>query len=73
MLIVYTWHRGNTKALLILHAIDKSNVHMRLFANVDLGLAANKSMGAYIMMMLFIRRSPNTIFDEVLPKPVQSP
>lgn len=72
MLIVYTWHRGNIKALVILHAIDKSSIHRRLFANVVLGLAANKSKWLCIMVMLFIPRSPNTIFAEGLPKHLQS-
>lgn len=65
MLIVYTWQR------VILHAIDKSSIHKRSFANVVLGLAANESMEVYIMMMLFIPRSPNTVFEEGLPKCVE--
>lgn len=73
MLIVCIWHRGSIKALVILHAIDKSSIHRRSFANIVLGLAANKSKCVYIMMMLFIPRSPNAIFAEGLPKPVQSP
>lgn len=43
MLIVYTWHRDNIKTLVIFHTIDKSVIHRRSFANVVLGLAANKS------------------------------
>lgn len=47
MLIVYTWHRGNMKALVILLAIDKSSIRKQSFANVVLGLAASKSKWVY--------------------------
>lgn len=42
MLIVYTWHRGNIKAVVVFCAFDQSSLHWGLFANVALGLAADK-------------------------------
>lgn len=42
MLIVYTWHRGNIKTLVMFCAIDQSSIHWGLFANAALGLAADK-------------------------------
>lgn len=42
MLIVYLWHRGNMKALVVFCAFDHRSIHWGLFANVALGLAADK-------------------------------
>lgn len=42
MLIVYTCHRSNMKALVVFCAFHQGSIHWGLFADVALGLAADK-------------------------------